>query len=61
MNITVNIPDELLQEALEATNAKSSNQLVILALEELLRSRRHLKLKKYKGKIDLENAPTRRS
>jgi len=54
MRTTLNLPEALLQEALETTNAKNKTQVIILALEELIRRHNLAKLKQFKGKIDLD-------
>lgn len=54
MRTTLNLPEELLQEALQATQAKNRTQVIIMALEELVRRHRLQKLKNYKGKVDLD-------
>ena len=54
MRTTLNLPEALLQEALETTNAKNKTQVIILALEELIRRHHLAKLKQFKGKIDLD-------
>jgi len=51
---TLNLPDELLREAMRATRSKTKTSVVTLALEELVRKAKSSELKKYKGKIDLE-------
>ena len=54
MRTTLNLPDELLREAMRATRSKTKTSVVTLALEELVRKAKSTELKKYKGKIDLE-------
>ena len=54
MRTTLNLPDELLREAMRATRSKTKTSVVTLALEELVRKAKSSELKKYKGKIDLE-------
>lgn len=54
MRTTLNLPDELLREAMRATRSKTKTSVVTLALEELVRKAKSAELKKYKGKIDLE-------
>lgn len=54
MRTTLNLPEELIQEALQATQAKNRTQVIVMALEELVRRHRLQKLKKYKGKLELD-------
>ena len=53
MRTTLDLPDGLIQEALMATHAKNRTQVIIMALEELIRRHRISEIKRYKGKIDL--------
>lgn len=58
MKITVNLPDDLLQEAKVVTQFSNTNSIVIHALQGLIRKSsisesRAFELKRYKGKIDL--------
>jgi hypothetical protein len=53
MRTTLDLPDGLIQEALMATNAKNRTQVIIMALEELIRRHRISEIKRYKGKLDL--------
>lgn len=54
MRTTLDLPDELVQEALKATQAKNRTQVIIMALEELIRRHRLAQLKRFKGKVDLD-------
>ncbi|WP_417911309.1 type II toxin-antitoxin system VapB family antitoxin [Candidatus Electronema sp. PJ] len=54
MRTTLNLPEELLHEAMQATRSKTKTSVVMLALEELVRKATSSELKKYKGKIDLD-------
>lgn len=53
MRTTLDLPDGLIQEALTATHAKNRTQVIIMALEELIRRHRISEIKRYKGKLDL--------
>ncbi len=53
MRTTLDLPDGLIQEALMATHAKNRTQVIIMALEELIRRHRISEIKRYKGKLDL--------
>ncbi|WP_096626173.1 type II toxin-antitoxin system VapB family antitoxin [Calothrix sp. NIES-3974] len=51
MKITVNLDDSLLNEALQLTNLTTQEELVNLALKELVRSRRKKNLLDLAGQI----------
>jgi len=53
MRTTLDLPDALVQEALQVTRIKTKKQLVTRALEELIKRERLSELKQYQGKIDL--------
>lgn len=54
MRTTLDLPDELLAEAMKVTDIKTKTRVIITALEELVRKSKVSGIKKYKGKIDLE-------
>jgi Arc/MetJ family transcription regulator len=54
MKTTLNLPDDLMREAMQTYNVKSKSEVITLALQELIRKKRVAALKNYKGKIDLE-------
>jgi Arc/MetJ family transcription regulator len=51
MQITLNLDESLLSEALQLTNLSTQEELVNLALQELIRSRRRKNLLDLAGKI----------
>ncbi|NOQ21645.1 MAG: type II toxin-antitoxin system VapB family antitoxin [Candidatus Aegiribacteria sp.] len=53
MRTTLNLPEELLTEAMRITHIETKTKVIITALEELIRKYTISGLKKYKGKIDL--------
>lgn len=53
MRTTLDLPESLLKEAMQATHLNTKTGVIILALEELIRKEKITELKKYKGKIDL--------
>ena len=53
MRTTLNLPEELLIEAMRTTHIETKTKVIITALEELIRKYTISGLKKYKGKIDL--------
>ena len=54
MRTTLEIPDTLIKEAMIATQIKTKNKVVKLALEELIKKSKISELKQFQGKIDLD-------
>lgn len=54
MRTTLDLPEELLVEAMKVTEIKTKTKVIVTALEELVRKTRISEIKKYKGKIDLD-------
>ncbi len=54
MRTTLDLPIDLLDEAMKATHIKTKTKVIIIALEELIRKSKIAELKEYKGKIDLD-------
>ncbi len=54
MRTTLDLPEELLNQAMQATHIQTKTQVIITALEELVRRTRLSELKAYKGKIHLD-------
>ena len=54
MRTTLDLPIDLLNEAMKATHAKTKTKVIIIALEELIRKSKIAELKEYKGKVDLD-------
>jgi len=54
MKTTLNLPDELINEAMHTLNMKTKSEVVIYALRDLLRRKKVESLRNYKGKVDLE-------
>jgi len=52
MKTTLNLPEELLLDAMKATNIKTKTK-VIIALEDLIRKNKISELKNFKGKVAL--------
>jgi len=50
---TIDLPDELLNEAMKATRINTKIKVIITALEDLIRKSKISELKEFKGKIDL--------
>ena len=53
MRTTLDLPESLLNEAMNITHTKTKTALIINALENLVRKSKLAGLKAYKGKIDL--------
>ncbi len=51
---TIDLPEDLLKEAMEVTGAKTITMTICLALQELIRKKRMMKILDYRGKIDLD-------
>ncbi len=54
MRTTLDLPEDLLHEAMLVSHSKTKTKVIILALEELIRKSKISDLKKYKGKVDLD-------
>jgi len=54
MRTTLDLPEELLNQAMQASHISTKTQVIITALEELVRRSRIADLKDYKGKINLD-------
>jgi Arc/MetJ family transcription regulator len=54
MRTTLDLPEDLLEEAMKATEITTKTKVIITALEDLIRKSKISDLKKYKGKVDLE-------
>jgi Arc/MetJ family transcription regulator len=54
MRTTLDIPEDLINEAMKATNIKTKTKVIVTALEGLIRKSKISDLKKFKGKVDLD-------
>jgi len=54
MRTTIDLPEDLLREAMDHTGIKTKTQVIITALEEMVRRSKLSELKKFKGKVDLD-------
>ncbi len=54
MRTTLDLPEELLREAMKTANIETKTRVIITALEELIRKNTIAGLKKFKGKVDLD-------
>ena len=54
MKTTIDLPEELIAEAMRATGSKSKIEAIKKALHEVILREKRLKLLNFKGKIDLD-------
>lgn len=54
MRTTLNVPDDLMEEALRITRFRSKTDVVIYSLRELIRRKRLEELKELKGKVHVD-------
>lgn len=54
MRTTLDLPEELLDEAMKITHTDTKTGVIVLALNELIQKSKIRSLKNYRGKIDLE-------
>lgn len=54
MRTTLDLPENLLSEAMRVTDTGTKTAVIIKALEELIRKSTISDIKKYKGKLNLE-------
>ena len=54
MRTTLDLPENLLLEAMDITHTDTKTGVIIKALEELIRKNKISELKKFKGKIELD-------
>ncbi len=53
MRTTLDLPEDLLAEAMRATRIKTKTKVITTALEEMIRKRKIAELRRYKGAVDL--------
>jgi len=54
MRTTLDLPKELIDEAMQLTHIKTKTKVIVSALEALIRKSKISELKKFKGKVDLD-------
>ena len=54
MRTTLDIPEDLLNEAMRSTRIQTKTQVIITALEDLIRKTRISQIKEYKGKVEID-------
>ena len=53
MRTTLDLPEDLLLEAMKTTQISTKTKVIITALEQLITKSKISEIKKYKGQIDL--------
>jgi Arc/MetJ family transcription regulator len=53
MRTTLDLPEDLLEEAMKTTHIHTKTKVIITALEELIRKSKISELNKFKDKVDL--------
>ncbi|PID55820.1 hypothetical protein CSB45_14005 [candidate division KSB3 bacterium] len=54
MRTTLDLPEELLFEAMELTKITTKTKVIITALEDLIRQHKITEIKNYRGKVELD-------
>ena len=54
MRTTLDLPKDLIDEAMKATHINTKTRVIITALEDLIRKSKISALKEFKGKVDLD-------
>lgn len=54
MRTTVDIPEELMQEALRSSHAKTKTMVIVLGLKELVNRHKLEQLRALRGRLDLD-------
>jgi len=54
MRTTLDLPENLINEAMKITHTNTKTAVIVKALEELVRKSKISDLKKYRGKIELD-------
>jgi hypothetical protein len=54
MRTTLDLPEDLLNEAMKLSHINTKTGVITLALNELIRKSKIAEIKKYKGQVDLD-------
>ena len=54
MRTTLNLPDDIVKEAMSLTKSQTKTETIVLALQNLIRQYKLAELKNYRGKVDLD-------
>lgn len=53
MRTTIDLPDELVKEAMRVSNQRTKTGVIVSALEEYVRKSKIQSIKKYRGRVDI--------
>ena len=54
MRTTLDLPQDLIEDVMKLTGAKTKSEAIITALQDLVNKQKRMKLLAYKGKLDLD-------
>ena len=54
MRTTLDLPEDIINEAMKVSQINTKTKVIITALEELVRKSKISELKNFKGKVDLD-------
>ncbi len=54
MRTTLDLPEDLVEEAMKATNIKTKTKVIVAALEQLIRKSKIAEIKNFKGIVELD-------
>lgn len=54
MRTTLDLPQNLIEEAMEVANVKTKTAAIVQALQEFVRQSKIAKIKQYKARVDLD-------
>jgi len=54
MRTTLDLPEDLLKEAMKTTHIQTKTKVIVTALEDLIRKAKISQLKQYKGKVEID-------
>lgn len=54
MRTTLDLPEDLVVEAMKVTDIRTKTKVIITALEQLIKKSKISEIKKYRGQIDLD-------
>jgi Arc/MetJ family transcription regulator len=54
MRTTLDLPQDLITQAMKVSGAKTKSQVIKIALQEMINKNQRMKLLTFKGKVDLD-------
>ena len=54
LRTTLDLPDQLIRDAMKASHQKTKTAVIIAALQDLVRKRRIQELRHFRGRVDLD-------